>query len=63
MIVALAFASILALMRDIDRPFAGGTGVKPTLMRITAADLAEDFTELYGAARIPCDDHGRPTSA
>jgi len=64
-IVATVFAAAtllagLAAIHTLDRPFSGATRIDPTQMRITADDIAEDYVERYGPARVGCDANGNP---
>jgi protein-S-isoprenylcysteine O-methyltransferase Ste14 len=57
-IVAVLLTAALIAIYTLDRPFGGVTAIPPTAMERTQEDITEDFVELYGADRLPCDDQG-----
>lgn len=58
-VFALLLISMLVLIQDLDRPFAGLITIKPTLISQEAADLAGQYGQVT-AAPLPCDSHGNP---
>ncbi|GAA4422860.1 hypothetical protein ACFQV2_32890 [Actinokineospora soli] len=57
-VLTALFTLSLLLIRDVDRPFGGAISVSADTMRDTEADITEDFTTLYGANTLPCDQNG-----
>lgn len=58
-IFAVLLISMLVLIQDLDRPFAGFVNIKPTLITQEAGDLAAQYQQVTSAP-LPCDGHGNP---
>lgn len=59
-VFAVLLVSMLVLIQDLDRPFAGLITIKPTLISQEAQDLATQYQQAT-TAPLPCDTHGNPT--
>lgn len=53
------FVSYLTIIFDTDRPYDGLVAVEAADILRVAGDLAEDYTEEYPNAPLPCDPTGR----
>lgn len=60
-VFAVLLISMLALIQDLDRPFAGFVTIKPTLISQEAHDLATQYRDAT-TAPLPCDRHGNPVN-
>jgi hypothetical protein len=57
-VLTALFLGSLVMINDVDSPYSGLIRIEPTAMIITEQDVAEEFAELYGADRLPCDEKG-----
>lgn len=60
--VTLIFASIVFVIRNLDRPFASVLAIPPTAMQTTEQDISEDYVSTYNE-ELPCNDRGEPRPA
>jgi cytochrome bd-type quinol oxidase subunit 2 len=58
-VFAVLLISMLVLIQDMDRPFAGFVNIKPTLISQQATDLTAQYQQSTPAP-LPCDSHGNP---
>jgi Protein of unknown function (DUF4239) len=58
-VFAVLLISMLVLIQDLDRPFAGLVTIKPTLISQEAHDLATQYRDTTPAP-LPCNSHGNP---
>lgn len=57
-VLTALFVASLLLIADVDSPFSGAIRIDPVSMIVTEQDITEDFAEVYGVDRLPCDDRG-----
>jgi hypothetical protein len=58
-VFAVLLISMLVLIQDLDRPFAGFINIKPTQISQQASDLAAQYRQA-ASAPLPCNSHGNP---
>jgi hypothetical protein len=58
-VFALLLISMLVLIQDLDRPFAGLINIKSTQISQQAGDLAAQYHQATSVP-LPCDSHGNP---
>ncbi|WP_282792790.1 DUF4239 domain-containing protein [Streptomyces sp. CC224B] len=51
-------ASVLLVIRDVERPFSGVITIAPTAMAAVEADITDDYAAAYGRTKLPCTDDG-----
>ncbi|MET9516472.1 hypothetical protein [Streptomyces sp. NPDC002994] len=59
-VLTALLTTVLLVIRDVERPFSGVIQVTPAAMTAVEDDISEDFTEVYGEGRLPCDGQGKP---
>ncbi|MFI8927174.1 hypothetical protein ACIG3E_05725 [Streptomyces sp. NPDC053474] len=57
-VITALLATMLCIIRDVDRPFGGIIDVKPTAITEAERQAARDLRVHHTKAELPCDDQG-----